>query len=575
MATNGDGFTDDSVKGPVSGKKNPKLQGPFPYEHKIKVPANDPELSQHVFKLPVDSEHKAKALNLFSIAQPHMRSFHLNWIGFFITFFSAYGAAPLIPTIRQDVGLTGYKANEAGVVTTAGTVVVRVLMGSMCDKFGPRYAYAFLLMFTSPFIFGIAAVHTSAGYIISRFLIGWALAAFVTCQFWTSIMFSPNVVGFANALAGGWGNAGGGVTQVVMPNLADGIGKHTYAFRAWRWAFFFPGCLQIIWGLMILAFSQDTPDGSYAALEKKGKKQKANLLKELFNGFTNYRIWLLAACYAYSFGVELAIDNTLAPYLGSQFGFSTNKAANLASIFGMMNFWARPLGGFLSDIVGRRFGMRGRLWLLWSTMTFGGLFTCLMGVAGNSYAVTQAFIILAAAGIEGTCGAIYGVVPFVSRRSCGLCCGLVSAGGAIGGVMNQGIFFLNTAASGPYYIPPIDAFKWMGVVMIAVSCFGVGGQYFPMWGGMFFPARKGSTEEDYYFAEYNAAEREKGYHLASSAFANESRSMRGMKRTATDAAARFKAQQEANGADDTAHGNIMDSSTSTTPMTNGATRNGV
>ncbi len=58
----------------------------------------------------------------------------------------------------------------------------------------------------------------------------------------------------------------------------------------------------------------------------------------------------------------------------------------------------------------------------------------------------------------------------------------------------------------------------MGVVMIAVSCFGVGGQYFPMWGGMFFPARKGVTEEDYYFAEYNSAEREKGYHLASSAF---------------------------------------------------------
>lgn len=63
-------------------------------------------------------------------------------------------------------------------------------------------------MFTASFVFGIAAVHTAAGYIMSRFLIGWALAGFVTCQFWTSIMFSPNVVGFANALAGGWGNAG-------------------------------------------------------------------------------------------------------------------------------------------------------------------------------------------------------------------------------------------------------------------------------------------------------------------------------------------------------------------------------
>jgi len=55
---------------------------------------------------------------------------------------------------------------------------------------------------------------------------------------------------------------------------------------------------------------QDTPDGSYAALEKKGKKQKANLLKELLNGFTNYRIWLLAACYAYSFGVEVCLLQT-------------------------------------------------------------------------------------------------------------------------------------------------------------------------------------------------------------------------------------------------------------------------
>ena len=70
----------------------------------------------------------------------------------------------------------------------------------------------------------------------------------------------------------------------------------------------------------------------------------------------------------------------------------------------------------------------------------------------------------------------------------------------------------------PADIPPVDSFKWMGVVMIAVACFGVGGQYFPMWGGMFFPAKKGATEEDYYFAEYSAAERERGLHMASSAF---------------------------------------------------------
>ena len=64
-------------------------------------------------------------------------------------------------------------------------------------------------MITSSFVFGITVVHNAAGYIASRLLIGIALAGFVTCQFWASMLFSPNVVGIANAIAGGWGNAGG------------------------------------------------------------------------------------------------------------------------------------------------------------------------------------------------------------------------------------------------------------------------------------------------------------------------------------------------------------------------------
>lgn len=55
----------------------------------------------------------------------------------------------------------------------------------------------------------MAVVRNAAGYIVERIFIGCALASFVVCQFWSSIMFSPNVVGMSNAIAGGWGNAGG------------------------------------------------------------------------------------------------------------------------------------------------------------------------------------------------------------------------------------------------------------------------------------------------------------------------------------------------------------------------------
>lgn len=43
--------------------------------------------------------------------------------------------------------------------------------------------------------------------------------------------------------------------------------------------------------------------------------------------------------------------------------------------------------------------MRGRLWLLWSVMTFAGLFVCLMGIAGDSFNMTIAFIVLVGSGI--------------------------------------------------------------------------------------------------------------------------------------------------------------------------------
>ena len=55
---------------------------------------------------------------------------------------------------------------------------------------------------------------------------------------------------------------------------------------------------------------QDCPDGNYASLEKSGKKQKSKPWRELYNGFCNYRMWGLAACYAYSFGVEVCCPRT-------------------------------------------------------------------------------------------------------------------------------------------------------------------------------------------------------------------------------------------------------------------------
>lgn len=50
------------------------------------------------------------------------------------------------------------------------------------------------------------------------------------------------------------------------------------------------------------------------------------------------------AFYGFSFGVELTVDNNLAPYIQSQFNKSLLAAGNYAAIFGLLNFFSRPGG---------------------------------------------------------------------------------------------------------------------------------------------------------------------------------------------------------------------------------------
>ena len=97
----------------------------------------------------------------------------------------------------------------------------------------------------------------------------------------------------------------------------------------------------------------------------------------------NYRTWILCL------GVHAA-----APYYSSQFKWSLTKAGNLAAIFGLMNIISRPLGGVLSDVLAKYFGMRGRLWALFSTLAIGGLGTALMGTQQNSSNVTMGMMVL-------------------------------------------------------------------------------------------------------------------------------------------------------------------------------------
>ena len=93
----------------------------------------------------------------------------------------------------------------------------------LCDRIGPRRAYTWLLILGSLPVMGVGLAHDYTTFLLFRLAIGAIGASFVITQYHTSVMFAPNIVGTANAAAAGWGNLGGGVTQMVMPLLFAGF----------------------------------------------------------------------------------------------------------------------------------------------------------------------------------------------------------------------------------------------------------------------------------------------------------------------------------------------------------------
>eukprot|EP00951_Prasinocladus_malaysianus_P045487 scaffold606507_cov46-Prasinocladus_malaysianus.AAC.1 len=110
-------------------------------------------------------------------------AFHMSWMSFFISFVAVFAAAPMVPVLREDIGLTKEAVGTAGVTAVTGTVFCRVIMGSICDTLGPRYGHAFLMLGASPAVFAMALVQDSIGFIICRLFIGFSLATFVATQF--------------------------------------------------------------------------------------------------------------------------------------------------------------------------------------------------------------------------------------------------------------------------------------------------------------------------------------------------------------------------------------------------------
>jgi len=434
-----------------------------------------------VFEIPVDEQLKSTEFKPFKFmgpfllphcgrrrrTNPHMRAFWGATLAFTFAFIGWFAFAPLLPVVRVDLGLcdnnaalqllpedkrvdacvckkecksTIASANIAAVSFDVGT---RFILGSVIEKFGPVKTDCMLLSFGAIVVAISAFIQNGPQLIAARFFVSCLGSTFVVNQFWNSIMFNSKIVGTVNGTAGGWGNLGGGLTQVLMPaiyRLFRGFGLSLS--MSWRLSMFFPVGLYVVLVSWLWFCTQDTTTGKFN-ITMLGKTRRAGL-SDYIRVCLDYRVFLMIMQYSACFGAELVFNNVLVSHFHDNFGVDLVSAGALAMSFGAMNLFARSLGGIASDWANIRWGMQGRLWVHFLSLFWEAICLFIFGCIDNStggWPAALVALIFFSIFVNMAEGTSYAIVPYMIPQDLAIVSAVVGAGGTAGAVIATWAFY--------------------------------------------------------------------------------------------------------------------------------------
>lgn len=457
-------------------------------------------------------------LNLLDLSSDSIKTLHITWFAFFLTFVMWFSHAPLKPFIVEAFDLSNAQWKALLILNVALTIPARIVIGILVDRFGPRLVYSLLLALSACLCWGFALAQTYEQLALFRFLCGFIGAGFVIGIRLVGEWFPARTVGLAEGVYGGWGNFGSAAAAWTLPAVA----AYVYGGEdGWRYAIATTGVVALCYSVLFYRVARNTPKGAtYFKPKKSGGLEVSNrrdfwfyvamnvpmyialavltwklspagvsllsattanilwfVLVALFV-FQFYQIYqvnkehlatpvpdidrykfkqvaILDWAYFVTFGSELAVVSMLPAFFMETFNLSPVQAGLLGGAFAVMNLLARPTGGWLSDRLGRK-----------STLTFlvGGLAIgyLIMSAVDASWMIGMAVLAVMVCSffVQAGEGAVFAMVPLVKRRMTGQIAGMVGAYGNVGGVTFLTVYSFVDAST-----------FFMVIACAAVACF--------------------------------------------------------------------------------------------------------
>eukprot|EP00439_Symbiodinium_sp_Y106_P029451 s1898_g3.t1 len=243
----------------------------------------------------------------------------------------------------------------------------------------------------------------------------------------------------------------GGVTQIFMmsvlfnPMVASGLEPNV----AWRVSMVVPAVMFVVCAICMKLMCWDMPTARNYDPAVTGKTQKPSMwdyvevlrmcwdmptarnydpavtgktqkpsMWDYVEVLRDVRVVVMIFQYSACFGTELAMNNQLATHFRTYFQMDAGDASALAGAFGLMNLFARSLGGISSDICYKYFGFRGRIWAQFLALFFEAIFLFSFGNVDNSqpWYVALAVLVCFSLFVQMAEGTSYGIVPFMNRK---------------------------------------------------------------------------------------------------------------------------------------------------------------
>ena len=431
-------------------------------------------------------------LKLFTFSQANIRILHYTWFAFFMTFVVWLGLGPMMPFIKEALSLTDQQAKVLLILNVAMTIPARIIVGMLVDRLGPRIMFSSILVLGGMISIAFAWSQSYEQLAILRFLSGFIGAGFVVGIRMIGEWFPARQTGLAQGIYGGWGNFGSAGAALTLPFIAANFGGDagwryaltfaslaamaygvfyyrvvrntpkgsTYfkpkkmgamevttrfdlvlymlmniplflalAVLTWKlspenMALIDTATAYVIYGLLVLI---------YMIQVWKIWQVNAHILKEPVPEMQQYKfkqVAILDWAYLVTFGTELAVVSMLAMFYVEWFDLPKVTAALMAGIYPVINLFARPGGGWISDKIGRKLTL---------TIVFIGITVSflILGFVNKDWSVYGVVALTLVGGIfsKAGSGAVYAMVPLIQRRMTGQIAGMAGAFGNVGAVI--------------------------------------------------------------------------------------------------------------------------------------------